>query len=261
MPAEMASAVASEMPGGRDLLDQLRTSVAADLKLLAMLHDKEPEAKTLAALREEGLAQSLGLRLETAAGRAALDIFDQAVAALPDTPGDDVLDRLAVEYGEIYLTHGYRASPYESVWLDEDGLERQQPMFEVRAWYRRHGVCVQDWASRADDHLVLQLQFVGRLLTDGRDLQAVRDAAAFLDQHLLLWIDAFAERVMARCEMPFYAGLAGTTAAYLHRARELFALALDQPKPNYEQLRANKRFSKDCGELGPTYLPGTAPSW
>jgi len=41
--------------------------------------------------------------------------------------------QLAADFAAIYLNHSIQASPCESVWLDEEGLMRQQPMFKVNA--------------------------------------------------------------------------------------------------------------------------------
>ena len=47
--------------------------------------------------------------------------------------GDGERDELAADFAAIYLTHGLSASPYESVWLDEEGLAMQGPMFQTLA--------------------------------------------------------------------------------------------------------------------------------
>ncbi len=90
------------------------------------------------------------------------------------------LDDLAADFAAIYLTHGYRVSPNESVWRDEEGLERQGPMFSVRAWYKHHNLQTPDWRIRADDHLVNELQFLAMLSQRAADFDQLREAARFL---------------------------------------------------------------------------------
>ena len=51
-------------------------------------------------------------------------------------------DDLDADFAGIYLTHALRASPCESVWLDEENLMMQGPSFAVRDCYRRHGLSV-----------------------------------------------------------------------------------------------------------------------
>ena len=124
-------------------------AIAADLELLAALHDREPTREWLEAARACPIQAQLGLVLESAAGRAALVAFDSAVAALPGELSQQDLDDLAAEYANIYLRFLYRAAPYKSVWIDEDGLQQQAPMFDVNAWYKRHNLVSQDWAKRS----------------------------------------------------------------------------------------------------------------
>jgi hypothetical protein len=73
------------------------------------------------------------------------------------------LDASTVEHADVYLTHAYGASPCELVWLDDDGLERQEPMFQVRQWDRRDQLAIADESKRPDGHLLSQLRFVAQL--------------------------------------------------------------------------------------------------
>ncbi len=198
---------------------QLRQAVAADLRLLAALHDREPTAALLDELRRAPFASRLGLVLDSEGARQALAAFDGALAALPATIDGSVVDDLAAGYADIYLTHHLRASPLESVWLDEDHLVRQEPMFEVRKWYRHYGLGTADWRNRPDDHLVLELQFIAELVSLEAAPAALGDAARFLDEHPLKWIGLFAERVATKGGHDYFAALALLTSGYLHELR------------------------------------------
>ena len=75
-------------------------------------------------------------------------------------PGHDrpsLEDDLAADYAGIYLTHALRASPYESVWRDEEKLMMQGPSFAVRDRYHAHGLAAADWRRMADDHVSNEL--------------------------------------------------------------------------------------------------------
>jgi TorA maturation chaperone TorD len=161
----------------------------------------------------------------------------EAVAGLPEILDANVLDELAVDFADIYLTFVARAAPTESPWLDPDHLERQEPMFAVRAYYRRHGLKVLDWSKRPDDHLVAQLLFLAHLFMSS-DVAAFREAARFLDEHLRRWIGRFAARVAQRCTTPFYAGLALLTAGYIEELRDLLSSLLGDPAPSRAVLEA-----------------------
>jgi TorA maturation chaperone TorD len=240
-------------PDGAEIFAQ---ATAADLMLLAALHASEPTGPVLAALRELPFQERLGLLLDSAAGTAALASFDAALAALPAEIGDGCVNALAADYAEVYLSHGYRASPMESVWLDEDGLARQAPMFAVRGWYRRHGLEASDWARRSDDHLVLELQFLAHLMRKG----ALEEAARFMDEHLLRWVPRFAGRLCETGAPAFYAGLAAVTAAYAEALRghlvELAGLAR-QALPE----KATAVAAMAGRETESAFFPGAGPGW
>jgi TorA maturation chaperone TorD len=187
-----------------------------------------------------------------------------AVAYLP--PADDAaaLDALAADYADIYLTYKLRVSPCESVWLDEDGLIMQEPMFQIREWYKKYGLAAQNWRERTDDHLVLQLHFVSHLIGSGAGTAQLAEAARFLDEHLLRWIHPFAERVASRSATPFYAGLAALTAMYVEELRELLAELLGEPRPTAEEIEQRMSPAQAEGEFQDipiVSVPATTPSW
>lgn len=182
------------------------TALAAeDLRALAWLHEAERSPAMLVALYEHGFPDTLCLSPAEQPARQAMDAALAALAgrgdgSLPASSGDE----LAADFAAIYLTHGLRAAPFESVWLDEDHLIMQGPTFAVREFYKRHGMQVRDWRQMTDDHITHELQFVALLLE--RDEQ--REAARFLGQHVMAWLPAFAQRVAQRAATPFYAALA-----------------------------------------------------
>lgn len=245
------------------LLQEFRAAAAQDLLDLAALHDREVDAAALDRLRAAaGEGGLLRLRLVNEDSRAALSLFDEALRGLPAEIGGPLLDDLAADYADIYLTYGLRAAPNESVWLDEDNLAMQAPMFEVRELYQRHGLQVPDWRRRADDHLVHELQFLAHLL-DPANGDTLGEAAAFLDEHLLLWLPDFSARVAQRCATPFYAGVAAVTAAYLDELRELLERVLGRPRTPREEVEERRRRARESeSEPAPTaFVPGSAPTW
>lgn len=180
--------------------------------------------------------------------------------------GQMVLDRqhydeLAADFASIYLNHGISSAPCESVWLDDDGLVMQQPMFAVRKIYAKMGLKAPDWRKRPDDHLVHQLQFLAVLFEDDSDA-ALGEVATFLDEHTLRWVPDFAHRVAQRAGTPFYAGLAMLTHHYLDEVRETLAEILGQPRPTAEEIEQRTRQTVEVELPMPSaYVPGSSPSW
>jgi TorA maturation chaperone TorD len=205
------------------------------------------------------------LRLQGAPATDSLRLLRQGLHDIPIDLDQKTLDILAAEYADIYLNFSLHTSPCESVWVDEDGLTMQDAMFQIRDWYARHGLAVENWRMRSDDHLVTQLQFLAYLLEGNPGLERLGETARFLDEHLLRWIGEFAERVSARCKTRLYAGLAALTAAYLDEFRDLAAELLDSPRPSAEEIEERMRPKQTAPGIavaapGP-FVPGTAPSW
>ncbi|MCL2345897.1 MAG: molecular chaperone TorD family protein [Desulfobulbus sp.] len=239
-----------------------RALAAEDLSLLARLHGVELDAETLAALKAAEFPGCLTLPPATREGEEARLLMAEVVAG-EDAAFAASLDELAADYAAIYLTGRYHASPNESAWLDEDGLERQEPMFAVRAWYQKYNLGAGDWRKRQDDNLSLQLQFIAHLCTQATDDAALRPLADFLDAHPLRWLDRFAERVASRAATPFYAALGMLTADYLHGLRAALVVLADAPwPPPAEEVRPEEEALSNfgCGDAI-AFVPGAGPTW
>lgn len=248
--------------GGTAPLLRFRSAAAVDLLSLAVLQDKELDQGLVQALRQDCREDFLGLVLVSEAGQVAMGLFRQGLIDLPEELTDQTLDILAAEYADIYLNNSLQAFPCESVWLDHEGLTMQEPMFQVREWYGRFGLQVEDWRKRTDDHLVNQLRFAAHMTATDAGNAALSDVARFLDEHLLRWIHEFAERVSNRCQTHLYAGLVQLTAAYLSELRELLAAATGEPIPSREEIDERMRPKDSVAvDLPGPYVPGTAPSW
>lgn len=260
------SAVLQPSPPSPGILSELRGVAAEDLQILALLHDRELDRELIHSLWRDCYEDFLGLRLRGERAASALGLFREGLTAIPTELSQETLDWLAADYADIYLTYGLRASPCESVWLDDDNLMLQEPTFRVRAWYRRHGLAVTDWRTRSDDHLVYELRFLAHLLDGeggavGIDEVGLAEVARFMDEHPLRWIDQFAERVAKRCGTRLYAGLALLTAAYLDELRDLLADLTGETRPSAEEIAGSLAAARQpTGVEGP-FLPGLAPGW
>ena len=239
------------------LARELAEALAEDAEALAALHDRELTAETLAALREVGFPANLGL---LPAGEPSLEVWRLMAAALAETHAAD-LDLLAADYAAIYLAGAYGASPCESVWLDDDHLACQAPMFELRRLYAEAGLAAAEWRKRPDDHLVLQLLYIAHALRRAAGADDIRRLAAMLDAHLLRWLPDFAARIAARAETPFFAVLGRQTFAWVEQLRDLLAERLGEARPTREEIEARLRPQRRVEAAPLAYMPGAAPSW
>lgn len=241
-----------------DLSRELAEALAEDADGLAALHDRELTAGTIAALREVGFPASLGLL--PADERARL-VWRQMAEALPQETDAAMLDRLAADYAAIYLTGAYGASPCESVWLDDDHLACQAPMFALRKLYAAAGLAAENWRKRPDDNLVLQLLYLAHALRRAAGPDDLRRLAAMMDEHLLRWLPDFAARVTERCELPFFGVLAGLTLLWCEQLRDLLAERLGEPRPPRQAIEERLEPARQVEPVPLAYLPGAAPSW
>ena len=248
-----------------DELAEFRQAVAEDLRQLAVLHDREPDAALIAAIREVGFPDNLALRPVSEESEQSLQLMEDALDEMPQIPGKKDLDILAVDFADIYLTNALQASPYESVWLDEDGLVMQQPMFKIRDWYSQYGLAAEDWRTRSDDHLSLQLQFLAHLMgsVEGESKLLLEQAGKFMDEHLLLWLPDFASRIAHRCSTPYFAGVSLVTWSWCESFRDAIAEILQQPRPDLEAMKQEKaeKLAEAMAAAEQPYVPGVAPSW
>lgn len=239
----------------------LSRAISDDLVLLSALHATELEAQTLVALKDLGFPDGLGLRLISDQSATVLNHLRQVIKEWPDEADSRFLDGLAADYAAIYLNAQVGASPHESFWLDEERLVMQKPMFEVRDRYFEQGMRVENWRSRADDHIVNELNFLAEIIKLDDGLENLSVAACFLDEHLLRWVDQFAERVAAHSESDFYSGLVLLTGIYCNALRDLLAVILDQPRPDPEDIDVRMREKEaDPIKVAPPQM-GCGPGW
>ncbi len=241
-----------------------RHGIAEDLRLLAALHGREPTSALLDSIERSTAARLFAFGPTGERAQLALQFFDQAVK---ETGRDaEALDELAADHASIYLTHGHRASPCESPWVDPEGLIAQETMFSVREWYQHYGLRVPDWRLMADDHLVHQLLFLAHLFSLDDRPHALADAGRFLDRHLLRWFPHFADAVTARCWTAYWAGLAQVTDAWLEDLRTYLVAATGVPREEQEPIEIEKQRRQNdsikgesCGTM--VYNTDAPPGW
>lgn len=242
---------------------ELCTALVEDLDQLIRLHDRELDGETLVALKATDFPNGLALAPADELANQAYANMAAALAAMPESPAAGLLDELAADYAAIYLNNSLGASPYESVWLDDDHLACQRPMFELREIYAEAGFKAPDWRSRFDDHIVLQLHYLRHILqsvaVDGEK------TANFVDEHIGYWFPDFAQRVALGCNTPFYAALAELTHVWLLRFRNVLDEIYDCPAPAREQMtaRIQRKLALEKAEIAPIrFMPGAqGPSW
>lgn len=243
---------------------ELRQALADDLDGLARLHDREVDQALLAALVAVNFPDNFALLPDAAtrqAMRDALVRLRQDWSGSAGAGGIPAADALAADYAGIYLNGACTASPYESVWLTDEHLTCQLPMFELRALYEQAGLAVDDWRKRYDDHFVLQFQYLAHRLRD--PAVPLDELGHFLDWHVFHWFPDFAKAVTLRGDTDFYRALAVLTADWLECLRALIEEVSGEARTPRELIaeRWRKKVALAAGDLAPIkFMPGGRPS-
>ncbi len=146
-------------------------------------------------------------------------------------PGD-VLE-LARDYQRLFIGPGpLLAPPYESVHVTRERLLFEEPTMQVRAAYRAFDLVAPALNREPDDHIGLELHFLGQLCVRSLDaLDAGDDFAldtalaahqSFLTDHLLVWGPDCLRAVTEHARTDFYRGVGQLGTGLLEQARATF---------------------------------------
>ena len=143
---------------------------------------------------------------------------------------EELLEEMSREYTRTLVGPGkLPSSPWESVHVTGDDTLFTLVTLDVRNAYRAQGFLPQDYPRVADDHVALECAFLAALARQALELAAQdsEDACArvlgasqaFLEEHLLKWVDTYATQ-LAESSSSFYAAVAAALAAFAHADEE-----------------------------------------
>lgn len=132
--------------------------------------------------------------------------------------GPSSVDELAADFDALLIGPGrMHACPYESVYRSLEGLTFEAETMQVRRFYADHGLQAPAFNREPDDHIGLEVAFVGQLCLAAlnameddepeRAHQFVSSARLFVAQHLGVWGPDFCTRVIDNARTPFYGGV------------------------------------------------------
>ena len=129
----------------------------------------------------------------------------------PEQDIDAVPLTLEGEYNRLFVGVGKPAvCMWESIYATGINALFQPNTLEVRNVYLRNGFKPLGMGKVADDHMAIELAFMRELaLETTRAGEAQRaslltEQRLFLEEHLLRWVDAFAERVVEHDRSGYY---------------------------------------------------------
>jgi len=154
-----------------------------------------------------------------------------------DGISEDDLKDVKVDYTRLFTgMRNLPVVPWESVYFSEERMVFQESTLNVRSWYRRYGLESVDLYKEPDDHIGLEISFVGHLA--GLALSALKQGNAdeferilngqrdFLSQHLILWGPLWCSQMGKYAQTPFYRGIAYLTRGMLVELAEILSMKL-----------------------------------
>lgn len=215
--------------------DRALFAAMADERVFETVPFVSTEPKT--AEVEDGLARTEQVRL------AQTDLLAWTDGCARPFSDED-FEQVRVDYARLFVGAQKVAAPlWESVYFNRERMVFQQQTLDVRMAYRAYGLEVESYGHEPDDHLASELLFVAHLASVARAALeagdadrarvALADQRAFAHEHLLTWVGAWRDLVIARCSGPaanptpgtaegrtgFYRGFARLTAAACEEAR------------------------------------------
>ncbi len=110
------------------------------------------------------------------------------------------------------------APPYGSVYLDEGQRVMGDSTLAVGAQYAAVGLSEQQAGQGPPDHIATELEFMYYLAfqqVTREDPDHLYRQAAFLTEHLALWVPPFTARIREAAQSAFYTALAELTARFV----------------------------------------------
>ncbi|WP_342430866.1 molecular chaperone TorD family protein [Neobacillus sp. FSL H8-0543] len=127
------------------------------------------------------------------------------------------------EYNRLFVGPNMLPAPlWESVYLGREHLLFEEETLKVRECYRQYGLSFVRENNEPDDHIVIELEFLGYLIQKTLETTNVEtkqkllaDQQAFLDDHLFKWGLSFCEHLNNATAFELYRGAAQLLAEYI----------------------------------------------
>jgi TorA specific chaperone len=183
---------------------------------LAGIFVAPPTTDTIVSYREGMGATLLQALVEEPECAAGVQRMQSALNA--EGPAAAIARQFAAAFTQLFTGVGgpKTASLYESAYVGVSGRLFQAPAGDIAKLLRQSDLSTNDAFREPSDHLSIELALLARLIRNDRDH---RTEAALLDEHLLVWVPAFADRCREYDRTGFYAGTAQVLTGFLAAQR------------------------------------------
>lgn len=132
----------------------------------------------------------------------------------------DAFEALQVDYVRLFIggNGSVLAPPWESVYVNSVPTLFQQSTMDVRNWYKRYDLVVENLNHEPDDHVGLEFSFVSHLCSiasnsadssdEARLSKTMEDLSGFASEHVFSWVPRWCDLVMEQAKTDFFRGIA-----------------------------------------------------
>jgi len=148
---------------------------------------------------------------ESVTGCGFLDLIHGAevmTRCLKSNDAEKLQKELSYDYADNFLNAGANpVFPYESCHVTGDPVVMQEPVVELREYFRKAGVHKNPDYKDLEEHIAVQMELLRYLLENGKE-DLYRD---FFKNKYTKWVSSFCDQLVGSTKTDFYQGLAHFT--------------------------------------------------
>ena len=206
----------------RNDMVEMATARANVYGLLADVFREAPSEALLSQLGEpefSGALQALNFSLD--------EMFD-------NTPMEQLVENLAIEFTRLFIGPGSHISPHESMQVEARFGEKLSlwgsRTVEVKKFMQAARLKVDESFSGMPDHITAEFEFMQQLLLKEAEAWSEEDSELsanilkiekrFYEEHLSQWVSNFCDRVIDAAGHPFYKQFSEVTKGFIDFEKE-----------------------------------------
>jgi len=192
---------------------ELIKSRARRYQLLSTLYRDEIPLDLIAAMQKDEFLEGLN---EAVKGCGFIDLMSGAEVMtkyLKSGPAKKLYNELRYDYADLFLNAGVNpVFPYESPIKSGEPVVMQEPVFQLREYFRKAGVHKNPDYKDLEEHIAVQMEFLRYVMEKGNE-DLYLD---FFKNKYCRWVPAFCDQLVAASSSnSFYQGLAHFTRGAL----------------------------------------------
>lgn len=143
---------------------------------------------------------------------------------------------MKTEYVRLFIMAG-GIRPYESVYRGNEPLLMREPWLEVKEFYRRNGLVLENPGMHPEDHASVEFSFMAYLIENGGDLIEQRE---FFNKHLSTWLPQVCDDLNKHEHADFFKEMAVYATKFLDDETKFF-LSIEKEDLTESDQRSDNR--------------------